>query len=156
VNADNSITCLEWCPGAEALFLRGDFNDWNRISHPFKKLDFGKWELTIPAIDGQPAIKHLSKLKLVVLTKSAEMADRISPWATYVVQPPKSTGNTCYDHVLWNPPNDQKYVFKNKKPVAPKNLKIYESHVGMDSIKFDQYLRHFLKLVFFIGFSNNF
>jgi 1,4-alpha-glucan branching enzyme len=133
VNADNSITCLEWCPGAEALFLRGDFNDWNRISHPFKKLDFGKWELTIPAIDGQPAIKHLSKLKLVVLTKSAEMADRISPWATYVVQPPKSTGNTCYDHVLWNPPNDQKYVFKNKKPVAPKNLKIYESHVGIAS-----------------------
>jgi hypothetical protein len=28
--------------------------------------------------------------------------------------------------------------------VAPKNLKIYESHVGMDWIKFAQYLRHFL------------
>jgi len=133
VNEDNSISCLEWAPGAEAVFLRGDFNNWDRLSHPFKKLPFGKWELTIPpGSDGQPAIQHLSKLKLVILTNTGEMADRLSPWATYVVQPPKSTGNTIYDHVLWNPPKDQRHVFKNKKPAAPKDLKIYESHVGMN------------------------
>ena len=131
MNADNSITCHEWCPGADALFLRGDFNGWDRVSHPFKKLDFGKWELTIPAgSDGQPLIKHLSKVKLVVLTKSGEMVDRLDPWATYVVQPPKSTGVTLYDHVFWNPPQNEKYVFQTQKPKAPPNLKIYEAHVG--------------------------
>ena len=130
MNEDNSITCLEWAPGAEAVFLRGEFNNWDRISHKFEKLDFGKWKLTIPPRnDGSCVIDHLSKIKLVILTKSGEMADRISPWATYVVQPPKESGITTYDHVFWNPQN--KYEFQFKKPDAPQNLKIYESHVGM-------------------------
>lgn len=31
-----------------------------------------------------------------------------------------------YDAVFWNPP--QKYVFKNKRPPAPKAVKVYEAH----------------------------
>lgn len=128
---NNSIRCLEWAPNAEAVFLRGDFNDWNRISHPFKNIGYGKWELLIPPnADGSCPIPHLSKLKIVILTKSGEMVDRLCPWATYVVQP---VDNFVYDHVFWNPPDNQKYTFKNKKPDAPTDLKIYEAHVGIAS-----------------------
>ncbi|KAI1296716.1 putative 1,4-alpha-glucan-branching enzyme [Halotydeus destructor] len=128
---DNSVRCLEWAPGAEAVYLRGDFNNWDRVSHKFNSLPFGKWDLTIPPkADGSCAIDHLSKIKLVILTKSGEMVDRISPWANYVVQP---TDSFTYDQVIWNPPKEERHVFKNSKPPAPDNLKIYEAHVGISS-----------------------
>lgn len=131
VLADNSMKCLEWAPGAEAVYLRGDFNDWNQTSHPYKKLDFGKWELKLPAkVDGSCPIDHLSKMKLVIRTKSGELVDRLSPWARYVVQP---VDNTIYDQVHWNPPKSERHVFKSKKVAAPTNIKIYEAHVGIAS-----------------------
>lgn len=129
VQPDNSIRCLEWAPGAEGLFLKGDFNSWSNISHPFNKLEFGKWELIIPPNpDGTPAIKHGDKLKIGVLTMRGIIEDRISPWATYVVQPETSI---IYDQVFYNP--SERYTFKSKKPLAPTNIKIYESHVGISS-----------------------
>ncbi|KAH9415220.1 1,4-alpha-glucan branching enzyme [Dermatophagoides pteronyssinus] len=135
VLSDNSIRCLEWAPGAQAVYLRGDFNNWQQTSYPFKKLDFGKWELIIPpSNDGSPIIKHLSKIKLVIKTFSGELVDRLDPWASYVVQPPKSSGSVTYDHVFWNPTD--KYVLKEKKPDKPRALRIYESHVGIASSEY--------------------
>lgn len=84
-----------------------------------------------PADDGTPVIKHLSKIKLVVETPSGEFVDRLDPWASYVVQPAKSTGQLTYDHVFWNPP--EKFSFNERKPSKPKTLRIYESHVGISS-----------------------
>lgn len=38
---------------------------WNTESHPYRKLDYGKWELIIPANkDGSCPIKHLSIVKV--------------------------------------------------------------------------------------------
>ncbi|CAG0893600.1 unnamed protein product [Darwinula stevensoni] len=67
---------------------------------------------------------------IVVKTKSGSLEDRISPWATYVVKPPKIEG-LAYYWVFWNPP--QRHVFQHKKPEKPKSLRVYESHVGIAS-----------------------
>lgn len=37
---------------------------WDRSAHPMKKNDYGVFELTIPAQNGQAAIPHNSKLKV--------------------------------------------------------------------------------------------
>ncbi|XP_051535388.1 1,4-alpha-glucan-branching enzyme-like isoform X2 [Myxocyprinus asiaticus] len=61
---DNSLVFKEWAPAAEALFLTGDFNGWNKFSHPYTKKEFGKWELHIPPKeDGTPAVTHNTMLK---------------------------------------------------------------------------------------------
>ncbi|XP_054721053.1 1,4-alpha-glucan-branching enzyme-like [Uloborus diversus] len=131
VTKNNGVRCLEWAPGAEAVFLRGDFNDWKMVTHPFKQLPFGKWELEIPPNDdGSCPVPHNSNIKLVILTRSGKMEDRLSPWATYVVQPKSSI---VYDQRFWNPPANERYTFKNSKPKRPPNFKIYESHVGISS-----------------------
>ena len=39
----------EWAPGARALYLIGDFNAWNRESHPMQPTADGVWELRLPA-----------------------------------------------------------------------------------------------------------
>ena len=35
----------EWAPGADEMHLIGDFNDWNRESHPLTRLENGNWEI---------------------------------------------------------------------------------------------------------------
>ncbi|XP_065210394.1 1,4-alpha-glucan-branching enzyme [Planococcus citri] len=128
---DNSVSCFEWAPGAKALYLSGEFNQWNTSSHPFTKLEYGKWELTLPPKpDGAPVLEHLAEVKIVVETTYGEKLFRLSPWATYVVQPPEWEGYT-FKQKIWNPPQEQKYTFKHPKVPKPKSLRIYECHVGI-------------------------
>ncbi|KAL3842252.1 hypothetical protein ACJMK2_020286 [Sinanodonta woodiana] len=126
---DGGIIMKEWAPGAEEIYLRGDFNNWEMTQYKFNKLDFGKWELKIPPRpDGTCPIAHCSRLKLVVKTKNGELVDRLDPWASYVNRSEKIP---IYDHIFYDPP--QKYKFKHGHPPKPASLKIYESHVGICS-----------------------
>uniref|UniRef100_A0A673YM44 1,4-alpha-glucan-branching enzyme-like n=1 Tax=Salmo trutta TaxID=8032 RepID=A0A673YM44_SALTR len=127
--ADNTLVLREWAPAAEALFLTGDFNGWDNFSHPYKKKEFGKWELCLPPKhDKSPAIEHNTKLKVVVHTKKGERLYRISPWAKYAIQSEKQV---IYDWVHWDPP--QPYLHIHPRPKKPQSLRIYESHVGIAS-----------------------
>ncbi|XP_032401297.1 1,4-alpha-glucan-branching enzyme [Xiphophorus hellerii] len=126
---DNSLFFKEWAPAAEALFLTGEFNGWDKFSYPYSKKEFGKWELTIPPKpDNSPAVDHHTKLKVVVHTKDGDRIYRISPWAKYVTREEKSV---IYDWVHWDPP--QPYVHIHPRPKKPKSLRIYEAHVGIGS-----------------------
>jgi len=40
-------------------------DNWDRTSHPMTKDDFGVFEIHIPAQNGQPAIPHNSKIKVI-------------------------------------------------------------------------------------------
>uniref|UniRef100_A0A9L0ISQ7 1,4-alpha-glucan branching enzyme n=1 Tax=Equus asinus TaxID=9793 RepID=A0A9L0ISQ7_EQUAS len=127
--ADGGLYCKEWAPGAEGVFLTGDFNDWNPFSYPYKKLDYGKWDLYIPPKPNKSLlVPHGSKLKVVIRSKSGEILYRISPWAKYVV---RESGNVNYDWIHWDP--EQPYKFKHSRPKKPRSLRIYESHVGISS-----------------------
>ncbi|XP_030255021.1 1,4-alpha-glucan-branching enzyme [Sparus aurata] len=126
---DNSLFFKEWAPAAEALFLTGDFNNWNKFSHPYTKKDFGKWELILlPRHDKSPAVDHNTKLKVVVHTKEGERLYRISPWAKYVTREEKSV---IYDWVHWDPALP--YIQIHPRPKKPTSLRIYEAHVGIAS-----------------------
>ncbi|KAJ9581593.1 hypothetical protein L9F63_023227 [Diploptera punctata] len=131
INSDNSVTAREWAPGAAQVYLTGDFNGWNREANPYKRLEYGKWELLIPAnSDGSCPIAHLSEVKIVIRAQSGELVDRLSPWATYVVQPPRVEGFT-YKQRIWHPPSNERYQFKHQPVKRPLSLRIYESHVGI-------------------------
>ncbi|OCT91185.1 hypothetical protein XELAEV_18014241mg [Xenopus laevis] len=126
---NGGICCKEWAPGAEAMFLTGDFNGWNPFSHPYKKLDYGKWELHIPPREDKSVIiPHGSKLKVVMTSKSGETLYRISPWAKYVI---REDNKAVYDWVHWEPP--QPYKRKHASPKKLKSVRIYEAHVGIAS-----------------------
>ena len=53
----------EWAPSAYALYLEGEFNNWNQTSHPLKRLDNGNWELML---EGEDALWDGCKVKTVV------------------------------------------------------------------------------------------
>ncbi|XP_077284122.1 1,4-alpha-glucan-branching enzyme [Arctopsyche grandis] len=123
IHDDNSVTWREWAPGAETVYLYGDFNDWREDSHPFRRLEYGKWEINLPAEpDGSCILKHMSRVQLHV----NGCFPRISPWAKYVK--PHEDG-IVFQHHIYNPP--EPYVMQYPKVPRPKSLRIYECHVGI-------------------------
>ncbi|XP_076237133.1 1,4-alpha-glucan-branching enzyme [Calliopsis andreniformis] len=130
INEDNSVVAREWAPGAQELFLMGEFNGWNKTATPFKKLEYGKWELQLPPNpDGSCPLKHLAEVKLIVKDRNNDLLERISPWASYVTQN-RAESNT-YKQRIWHPSPENCYKFKHPKPKKPESLRIYECHVGI-------------------------
>ncbi|HIV30526.1 MAG TPA: alpha amylase C-terminal domain-containing protein [Candidatus Pullichristensenella excrementipullorum] len=114
----------EWAPGADEMHLIGDFNDWNRESHPMTRLENGNWEIKL---DGEDALMHGQRIKVQV-TKNGEKFDRIPAYIRRVVRDPET--NEFYGQV-WAPNRPFRWTDGGygKRKLSP--LFIYESHVGM-------------------------
>ena len=114
----------EWAPAAEKLCLTGDFNGWNRESHPLKKKENGVWEITLP---GRDALRHLSRCKVSV-TAFGRTQDRIPLYARYVCQD-DATKDFCA--VVWAPETPFEWTDAGFSRDAQEPPLIYEAHVGM-------------------------
>ncbi|CAG9980814.1 unnamed protein product [Clonostachys byssicola] len=128
---DNTIVYREWAPNAEEAYLIGDFNEWNRGSHAMVKNEFGVFEITLPAKNGQPQIPHNSKVKISLTLPGGERADRLPAWIKYVTQ--DLAVSPAYDARFWNPPTSERYNFKHPRPQKPASARVYEAHVGISS-----------------------
>ncbi|KAI8905871.1 glycoside hydrolase superfamily [Gorgonomyces haynaldii] len=124
---DHKIVYREWAPGAQEAFLVGDFNHWDRNSHKMTRDQYGVFSIELPHLNGKPQIPHDTKIK-ISLVKDGNRLERIPAYITRTVQ--DLSQSVAYEGVFWNPP---KYQFKYKRPDKPKNLHIYESHVGIAS-----------------------
>ncbi len=121
--AANQWKIREWAPAAQAVSLLGDFNNWDRGSHPLAPSDSGVWSLDLPA----DALAHGQKVKLHILGADGSRRDRIPACIRRAVQDPTTHD---YSGQIWNTP--QPYVWKNEfDPASIKSPLIYESHVGM-------------------------
>ncbi|XP_072981462.1 1,4-alpha-glucan-branching enzyme 1, chloroplastic/amyloplastic-like isoform X2 [Typha angustifolia] len=130
IRSGDGITYREWAPGAKSAALIGDFNNWNPNADVMTRNEFGVWEIFLPNnADGSPPIPHGSRVKIRMDTPSG-IKDSIPAWIKFSVQAP---GEIPYNGIYYDPPEEEKYVFKHPQPKAPKSLRIYESHVGMSS-----------------------
>ena len=113
----------EWLPGADAVYLTGDFNSWQRYTHPLISVG-GTWEI---ALDGEDALRHGQCVKLIVRRGSEEL-ERI----------PAFIRRTVMDERTWRlcgvisdsepfPWSDGRFYKKHKI----KTPLIYEAHIGM-------------------------
>ena len=67
----------EWLPGADAAWLTGDFNGWDRFSCPLSPIGDGVWEVRLK---GHDALRHGQFVKLVVGRQGA-VFDRLPAYA---------------------------------------------------------------------------
>ncbi len=114
----------EWAPNATAIYLIGDFNNWQEdAKYKLKKLrNSGNWEIKLPA----DALKHGDLYKMKVYWEGG-CGERIPAWANRVVQDEQTK---IFSAQVWSP--EKPYKFKKKvfvPNVSP--LMIYECHVGM-------------------------
>lgn len=114
----------EWAPNATAIYLIGDFNNWQEDAK-FKlkrQRNSGNWEIKLPA----DALKHGDLYKMKVYWEGG-CGERIPAWANRVVQDEQTK---IFSAQVWSP--EKPYKFKKKAfvpNVSP--LMIYECHVGM-------------------------
>lgn len=118
----------EWAPQATALFLIGDFNDWDRHANPLTKIENDIWEVFLDDKRYQKKFGHGTQVKVHVVTQK-HRKDRIPVYIQYAVQD-SSTHDFCGQ--IWSPEQPFKWSDKKFKPeAAAKEPYIYECHVGM-------------------------
>jgi len=116
----------EWAPAAHYLSIFGDFNGWNRFSHPLENDGHGVWEIFLPDAEYGDKLVHGSLLKVLVQSSIGEQ-ERIPIYINRVVQDDATKNFTAQ---FWNP--EKPYIFENERPVlCDEPLLIYEAHVGM-------------------------
>ena len=114
----------EWLPGADEVYLIGDFNDWNRTSHPLKRVENGDWEIEL---EGEDALQHGQRVKLQV-THAGETFDRIPAYIHRVVQDPSTNQ---FSGQIWAPRRRFFWTDGGYKKHKLSNPTIYEAHIGM-------------------------
>ncbi len=117
----------EWLPGADKVFLIGDFNGWDRRKTPLERLENGVFEARL---NGTDALKDGQYVKLWV-EKDGVGCERIPAYIRYTDMD-ETTYKLCgriLDDTVEYPWTDA--GFPQKKKENRKNPLIYEAHVGM-------------------------
>jgi len=114
----------EWAPNATAIYLIGDFNNWQEIPEFQAQKDpkTGDWVLKLPL----KAIHHGDYYKLKIYWEGGS-GERIPAWAQRVVQ---DVNTKIFSAQVWKPTETYQWKKKNFKPTV-NPLLIYECHIGM-------------------------
>ncbi len=113
----------DWAPNASAVFLIGDFNNWQeQESYKLQSLGNGTWELNM----NENQLKH-GDLYAFSMHWPGGSGKRIPAWVTRVVQDDETK---IFNAQVWHPEES----FQWKHPTFDRGNEaplIYESHIGM-------------------------
>jgi 1,4-alpha-glucan branching enzyme len=122
----------EWAPAAFDLFLFGDFNHWNRTSHPLTRKENGIWEIFLDDDSYKDHFVHNSKFKVLVHAANG-WKERIPVWSNRVVQ---DDNTKDFAAQVWMPETPHSWKGDDFNIGNLDNLIIYECHVGMAQEKY--------------------
>lgn len=117
----------EWAPNAYMLWLMGDFNGWNRRSHPLSKEENGVWEIFLPDEQYRESFRHGGLLKVVVSGENGEW-ERIPAYIRRAVQDERTK---VFSGQFWNPPTKFDWSGDDFDVSKLDQLMIYEAHPGI-------------------------
>lgn len=157
-HGEPGIWYREWAPGAKSLRLVGDFNNWNRDTHPMARDEFGTWHLFLSDALYSGRLIHGSRVKVHVIGGDGSRRDRVPAYARRVVADPKTHD---YSAQVWLPGTaGQEYLFEHPSPKLPdgEGLRIYEAHVGMSQEaekigSYDEFRVHVLPRIAKLGYN---
>lgn len=114
-----------WAPNAERVFVMGDFNKWNKNSHPLKVREDGSgiWEGFIPDVGHGDTYKYH-----IISRYHSYKVDKGDPFSLYWQVPPETAS------IVWN----IDYEWRDSEWMRKRYLKnslnspisIYEVHLG--------------------------
>ena len=113
-----------WAPGAKAVHLVGDFNDWNENACPMQRIsDGGIWEASVSGVYPDQRYKYsISSGKNSKILKS-------DPYAFYSETENKTASIVCdLSGFEWTDAKWRESI--RKKPLYERPINIYEVHLG--------------------------
>jgi 1,4-alpha-glucan branching enzyme len=124
-DGEEGIYFALWAPNAETISVTGDFNGWNRDSHPLKARTDGSgiWEGFIPGLGKGDIYKYH-----LVSRYNNYSVDKGDPFAFCWEQPPKTASVAWTLDYEWN---DSTWMSKrHEKNSLNAPVSIYEVHLG--------------------------
>ena len=122
-----------WAPNAKHVSVIGDFNYWDKFSHPLNPRgdSSGIWEGFIPYLKQGDIYKYF-----IISNQNNYSVEKSDPYAFHC-ETPKKTGSKVWDITYsWSDSEWMKGRYKNNALNAP--MSIYEVHLGSWKRKFDQ------------------
>jgi len=120
---ENHWVIRDWAPNATAVYLIGEFNDWQELpDYQLNSLGSGNWEIKLP----HSKMSH-NNLYAFSIHWNGGQGKRIPAWANRVVQ---DDYTKMFNAQVWAPENPYEWIISDfkRKPEAPL---IYEGHIGM-------------------------
>ncbi len=139
----------EWAPNATAIYLIGDFNNWQKSPEfALQSITGGNWEIRLPL----DVLQHGMLYKLLIEWAGGS-GERIPAYATRVVQDEQTK---IFSVQVWQPP--QVYNWKHKAPKRVRYPLIYEVHIGMSGENeqvstFDEFRKNVLPRIVKLGYN---
>ncbi|OGO78928.1 MAG: 1,4-alpha-glucan branching enzyme [Clostridiales bacterium GWB2_37_7] len=129
-----------WAPSATAVYVTGDFCNWDNYAHALIKITTqGIWEIFIPAISQYAIYKY------VVVTADGKELMKADPYGFHMETRPQ-TASKVYDleGFIWN---DQAWIKKRSETkLYDKAINIYEIHMGSWRLYIDGEYFNYIKL----------
>ena len=113
-----------WAPNAKLVTLEGNFNGWNKSSHPMQvRWDgSGIWELFVPGIGTGEVYKYY------ISSNTGETLEKADPFALRWEEPP-STASIVWD--TWYEWKDREWMdSRHQKNALNRPMSVYEMHFG--------------------------
>ena len=143
---ENGWVYREWAPAADALYLTGDFNNWDTAACPMTKLANGVFEVQVDDL-------HVGQKVQTIVWNNGQMLRCIPLYATRVVQDPV-TYWWCAELEDTTAP----YPWTDDEFAPAKTPFIYECHIGMAQEKgavgsYREFTEHILPRVKAAGYN---
>ena len=113
-----------WAPHAAKVSVIGEFNGWNKESHPMERLEpLGIYELFVPNVGTNVMYKYYIK------TEDGRELYKADPFANYAeMRPGNASITTDISHFKWS---DDKWMESRKeKDMKSEPMAVYEVHIG--------------------------
>jgi 1,4-alpha-glucan branching enzyme len=113
-----------WAPNAERVSVMGEFNGWNRDSHPLEaRGGSGIWEGFVPDVGKGTIYKYHVRSR-----HGGHSVDKADPYAFHAETPPK-TGSIVWDlDYEWQ--DDEWRAHAAERNALDRPMSIYELHLG--------------------------
>jgi len=124
-NGIKGVQFSVWAPAANYVSLIGDFNGWNKGSHPMRPRwdSSGIWELFVPGL--QPGILY----KYHIGNPSGWHGDKADPFG-FAAEVPPGTASRIAGTSSFQWTDEQWMDQRNRENIVGKPLSIYELHAG--------------------------
>ncbi len=110
-----------WAPRAKSISVVGDFNQWQRESHPMYCIADGIWEAVI---DG---LQQFDAYKYSIETQSGQILIKSDPYAAHFETRPATASKIYESSYMWH---DEKWLGTKKEQVVYKRpMNVYEVHL---------------------------
>lgn len=124
VGGESGTVFAVWAPNARHVSVMGDFNGWNRTSHPMHpRGSSGIWECFAPNVGKGATYKYH-----IVSRHHGHIADKADPFGFYHEKPPRTASHVWDLDYQWS---DQRWMEqRHQRNSLHAAMSIYEVHLG--------------------------